>query len=493
MITRVCRYTAVFVAFVLTAAGGWAASMRICDDVTDPATLNPLQVFSEKIHNIVQQVFDGLVHFSPDGEIEPALAVSWERVDDLTMRFRLRRDVFFHNGEPFDAEAVRWTIERHLDPATGFPGLGFLSTIDRAVVVDPLTVDIITRVPDSLLLRRLAGFVFMVPPKGSLDPNFGKHPIGTGPYQFSEWVPRDRIVLRRNEKYWMNQALAPDGLEFRFVPTERQIDLLLTDELDLVTELPGTATLQVASHPRTQVVKKPSFYTVCATLNVSRGPLKDVRVRRALNHAINKQDLIRYDILGNGQTIASLSMPGEVGHNPDLKPYEYNISQARKLLREAGLSTPVRLKTLTKVQARRTAGIISEQLRAAGIELDISAVTTDADTIKDMASKDIDIGISAFPDVLGHIFFIQSIMLYSKSPFSLHHNQEYDHLLEALVTEMDPGKHEQRAKRLDRLVHEQALSLFTYQRIRTYGVSRKCKFVPSVTGRPHFYRTQMAP
>ena len=468
-----------------------AKPLIVCDDVTDPVSLDPLRVFSDKGHDIMQQIFDGLVQFDPEGRITPALAVSWEQVNPLTMRFYLRQGVRFHNGEPLDAEAVRFTFERLLDPAVKFPGAGFLATTDRAVVIDSTTVDIITLFPDSLLLRRLAWFIFIIPPKAGLEPGFGTHPIGTGPFRFVSWEKGFKIHLKKKTDYWMQRPAAPDEIVFRFIPTEDQLELLLNGELDIMAELPGTSTLKVTTNPTTKVVKKATFYTVSANLNTTRAPLNDIRIRQAMNYAINKEELVRYDLLGNGYVIASLSMPGEVGYNPALKPYKHNPKKARELLKEAGVVLPLKLKTITKAQGERTARIIAKQLQAVGIQLDIYRVTTDADVIRDMADNDIDMGIAGLPDAMGHICFLQSIMLYSKSPFSLQKNPEYDRRLEAVISELDSGKHERMAQELDRYVYEQALSLFTYQRLRTYGVSRRVDFNPSVTGRLYLYQADV--
>jgi peptide/nickel transport system substrate-binding protein len=486
------RFAALALAAVLAASGAEARPLVVCDDVTEPLHLDPLRVFTEKSYNLLQQIFDGLVHFDADGRIVPALATSWEQVDPVTVRFRLRPGVRFHNGEPFDAASVRFTLQRHLDPAAGFPGLGFIATIKDAVVVDPLTVDIVTVMPDSLLLRRLAGFVLVLPPKAYGDPGFGRRPVGTGPYRFAEWVPGQRVTLERNAEYWNYRQASPDGLVFRFVPAEQQLELLLKGDLDLVTDLPGTATLRVSENSGTKVVKKEAFYTVSATFDTSEGPLRDLRVRQAINHAVNKQELIRYDLMGNGRVIAGLSMPGEAGHNPDLEPYAYDPKKARQLLKEAGFDAPVRLTALIKVQGGRTAGILKQHLKNVGLELDIADVTTDADALRKLAAKEVDMGITGLADVMGHLFFPQSIVLYSRSPFSLNNDPEYDRRLEAMVVELDPAKHEKLARELDAYVHAQALSIFTYQQIRTYGVSRKVEFVPTVTGRLYCHRISVS-
>src|SRR5581483_8584118 len=118
--------------------------------------LDPPKAFSEKTQTVVQQIYEGLVRFGPDGAVEPALAERWERVDPLRMRFHLRPGVVFHDGETFEAEHVRRSIERYLDPAIRSPAAGFMAPIVSAVALDTATVDIVTARPDGLLLNRLA-------------------------------------------------------------------------------------------------------------------------------------------------------------------------------------------------------------------------------------------------------------------------------------------------------------------------------------------------
>lgn len=479
------------IGFVLLMSAGttFARPLVVCDDVQDPATLDPQKEFTEKNHAICQQIFDGLVRFDSEGRIEPALAVSWQRIDPLRIQFKLRENVSFHNGEPFNSQSVKFSIERYLNPATGFPAISFIQSIAEVEIVDDHTINLVTIFPDGLLLNRLAGFILVVPPRYIQEVGeqmFARQPVGTGPFQFKEWEPGKHILLSRNQDYWMKGLPRIDELVFRFIPVAEQLKEFFSGKVDVLTDLPGTVTFKASSNDKTQVIKKRSFYTVCATMNTTKGALKDLRVRQALNYAINKEELIRYDLLGNGQTIASLSMEGEIGHDPDIPVYAYDPKKARDLLKESGVSLPLKLKTLTRVQGDRTARIIARQLKEVGIELDIYAVTTDANVIHDMASKDFDLGIAALPDVMGHIFFLQSIMIYSKSPFSIHRDPDYDRLLESMVVELDPVKHEEAAKSLDRYVHDQALSLFTYQRIRTYGVSKKIQFIPHMTGNLNF-------
>lgn len=472
------------------AAGAPFGVLRVCDDVVEPPTLDPRKEFSEKNHTLIQQVFEGLVRFDPEGRIEPALAESWLQIDPLTVEFKLRRGVKFHDGEDFDARAVRFSIGQFIDPAVAFPGAGFLSSIEKVDVVDPMTVRVRTKFPDGILLHRLAGLVTMMPPDyttqaGGAD--FKSRPVGTGPFKFVTWDRAGgKIVLARNERYWMKGQPRLEGLVFRFVPAEQQVDLLLNGELDVVTELPGTETLRVMKSGIARIIKRESFYTVGGSINISTGPLADRRVRQALNHAIDRDSLVRYDLLGNGKPLASLAMAGELGRDPDLKPYAYDLVKAKRLLKEAGYPDGVKLRAVVKAQGERTMRIISSQLKRAGIEVE-TVPTTDATVIADIQGSAWDFTFGGCPDPLAHTFFIQSIFLSSLSPYSIMRNPEYDARLAKMVMTLDPVEQQKVGAALDRYIHEEALSLFTYQRIKTYGVRKGVDFVPSVTGMPYLH------
>jgi peptide/nickel transport system substrate-binding protein len=467
-------------------------TLVVCDDVADPATLDPHKQFSEKNHTLLQQIYEGLVRFTPDGKIEPALAVSWERVDPLRVRFKLREGVTFHNGEPFNGEAVRFSIERYLNPQTGFPAFGFISSLERVEVVDDHTVDIVTKFPDGLLLNRLAGFILIVPPRYIQDEGeeaLAVHPMGTGAFQYDRWEKGKRIVLKASERYWLKGYPKIDMLVFRFVPSDKQVDTFLAGGVDLLTELPGTRTFDVANSKRGKVVKQEALFTIVGALNFSEGPLKDKRVRQALNYAINREEVIRYDVLGNGKAIATITMSGEEGHNSDLKPYPYDPQKARALLSEAGYKEGLKLKVLVKEQSARTAGIIRKQLEAVGVLFSIK-MTTDSEILKDTQSQPWDIFFAPCPDPMGHDFFIQSIFYHSKSPYSLGKNEKYDTLLEEMAGTLDSQARAQQGRRIDAMIHDEAFSLFTYQQIRTYAVKKNVMFFPFVTGMPYYYLTQ---
>lgn len=467
-----------------------ASSLTVCDDVQDPLTLDPHKQFSEKNHTLIQQMFEGLVRFTPEGEIEPALATRWRRLDANTMRFTLREGVKFHNGEPFDAKSVKFSVERYLDPATDFPALGFIDSIARVEIVSDIEVDIVTKFPDGLLLNRLAGFIVMAPPRYYREQDAAtlrEKPVGSGAFVFKEWLKGDRIVLASNPAYWKNAHPKVDRLEFRFIPAAVQVEALLSGEVDILTNLPGTRTLEVQRSSRTSVVKKPTFYTVAGNFNHSREPLSNRRIREALNLAVDRKALVRYDILGNGVPIGTLTLPGEFGHNASLAPYPYDPAKARRILREEGYPKGFALKVLLKVNAARTGQILAKQLDQVGIRLEPSLVS-DAqlfENLKDRAQWDI--AIYDCPDPMHHAFFIRSIFLSGSSPFSLASDEGINERLERMVKTLDVGEQRKASEELDAYIHAEYLALPTYQRIRTYGLRRGVKFTPYVSGMPYFY------
>ena len=467
-----------------------SSTIVVCDDVADPMTMDPHKQFSEKNHTIIQQIYEGIVRFTPDGKIEPALATSWKRLSPTEMQFYLRPDVKFHNGEPFDAETVKFSIERYLNPETEFPAVGFINTFDHVVVVDSHTVNIVTKYPDGLLLNRLAGFIVMVPPKYFRENGanaLNEHPVGTGPFIFEKWEKGRKISLVINKDYWMKGYPKVGKLVFKFIPADQQMDLFLRGEIDILTNLPGTRTLDVEKNPDTYVVKKPSFYTIAGSFNTCRGPLSNRNIRKALNIAINKSDLIRYDVLGNGIALGTLTLPGEFGHNSDIMPYQYDLDEAKRIMKKEGYGEGFKLKVFLKANVARTGNIIFKQLERIGIKVNATLVT-DAELLEFLKDRNQwDILMADCPDPMCSAFFIPAAFLYSKSPFSLCNNKAVDEDLETLVGITKIEDQESMFRKLDKKIYDEALCLFTYQRIRTYGMRKIIKFEPYVSGMHYFY------
>jgi len=294
-------------------------------------------------------LYDGLVRYRPGTlRIAPALATSWTVSEDGTLyTFRLREGVRFHDGTPFDAEAVKFTFDRMLDPKhpqhdTGpFPLADFFFGHVRAVtVVDPHTVRFRLDAPYAPFLSNLAyPTALIVSPAGvrKHGADFGRHPSGTGPFRFERWDANRRVVVERNDGYW-DGAPKLDAVVFRPLtdPTTRVTEML-SGGLDLMLEVPPDQVAAFTGDDHFRLLRKPGPHLWFLILNTREGPFADRRVRRAVDYAIDREALVDQLLQGNA-AVASGVVPAAFAwaHDASLAPTFHDPDKARALIREAG-------------------------------------------------------------------------------------------------------------------------------------------------------------
>src|SRR5262249_1096185 len=209
------------------------------------ASFDPLVCAEQPCIELLHNIFEPLIATSQEQELEPCLATKWERLGETTFRFELRRGVRFHNGERFDAEAVRFSLDR---ASKAYGGTAWFPRIERIVVVDPYTVDVILQQPDSLFLYRLGNMAPIVPPLqfrrvGSRE--FGHNPVGTGAFKFIKWDAQRRVVtLDRNEDYWRAPYPRIERLVYAYMDQDQALDDLINGRLDLIRRLNPRKTTQ---------------------------------------------------------------------------------------------------------------------------------------------------------------------------------------------------------------------------------------------------------
>lgn len=475
--------------------------LTVVNDVAEPVSLDPHRQFDASSENIINQIFDGLVRFSEDGRIEPALAESWRRVDERTMEFKLRPGVRFHNGEPFDAEAVRFSLARQLDPKNPAPNAALLGSVE-VEVVDELTVRLRTQVPDGVLLNKLPLFVRIVPPRhirAKGDRAFAERPIGTGPFMFERRVPKERIELKANPSYWMPGAPRVGGVTFVFLPLAEQLKALISGRVDMVTDLSGLDTMAVAKNPATRVLKAKNFYAVSLLFNTRKKPFSDARARRAVVHALDRTALIRYGAKGNAVPLKGLTMDGEFGHNPKVVGYPHDLARAKALLAEAGFGQGLKIKVQVREEIGNFGKIIAAQLAKAGIEADAYVVSQQRQ-FEELAYPKIkpgvppwdgDIAVAHYVDPMVHSYFPYSIILYSKSPYSLVDEPAFDEIFLRMSSSLDPAEQQRLGQEAEELVSKECWSVSLLQFLRPYGLRRGVRYAPHVTGMLDFRTVEM--
>jgi peptide/nickel transport system substrate-binding protein len=302
----------------------------------DPKSLDPQAVEDGYALDIYDNISEALIfRNSLTNKLEPGLALSWSNTDPNTWEFKLRPNVTFSDGEPFNADAVVYSIDRIIDPNYITEQSDWFGVINGAKKVDDLTVDITTSVPDPQVPMRL-DLIMMVPPVASKRSDFAIHPIGTGPYVLDTWIKGGITVIKARSDYWGGKP-AIDEATFQPI-TEPTVKLsgLKRGELNLVPELLPEQMSQTPQPIRTAGLEFPVMI-----LDTRGGPFQDVRVRQAANYAVDKATILAKLYNGYG-TIANCQLMGSAvfGYNPDLKPYPYDPAKAMSLLQAAGVPHP---------------------------------------------------------------------------------------------------------------------------------------------------------
>jgi peptide/nickel transport system substrate-binding protein len=313
----------------------------------DATRLDPADTTDGESSIVTENVFDKLIHFQEDSTaLEPGLATSWDVAPDgKAYTFHLRRGVTFHDGTPFDAPAVAINFERQRKPLEGqqfeFWQSFFEPVVDAVTVIDPLTVRVTLKEHDATFLSNLAMFSMGMVSPASLaryGADVSRHPVGTGPFRFVKWEPNQKIVLEANEAYWGGRPYL-DKLIFKPVP-ENAVRLL---ELEVgaihgMSGLNPDDTARVEENAELSFLQEPGMNIGYLAMNNDRKPFDQVKVRQALNHAINKPALIRAFFADGrlGEAAKNPMPPTLWGYNDAIRDYAYDPARAKRLLAEAG-------------------------------------------------------------------------------------------------------------------------------------------------------------
>lgn len=307
---------------------------------SEPTTLDPQLREDGGERAVNDNIYETLMTRKPEGDLVPGLAAAPPRlVDPQTWEIELRPDIKFHNGEPLNADAVVFSVKRIVDPKFNSEQISFFETIKDAKKLDDLTVRITTDGPDPILLSRLY-WMKIVPPGHAKDARFAETPVGTGPYKFVRWNRGQDILLEANNEYWGDKPQIKK-VKYRFVEEPgTRLAGLMAGEFDVTTNLLPEFTQQVPQAIHIMGLEHPIII-----LNADGGPTKDVRVRQALNFAVDKEALAEGLFEGFAQIAqGQLLSPSFFGFNKNVNAYPYDPEKAKALLKEAGaMGTSVEL------------------------------------------------------------------------------------------------------------------------------------------------------
>ncbi|MBC7435090.1 MAG: ABC transporter substrate-binding protein [Bdellovibrionales bacterium] len=344
----------------------------------EPPGLDPTAGAASAIAEIVQyNVFETLTKINSDGTVSPLLAESWEVSPDLrTYTFKLRRGVKFHNGEPFNAAAVKFSFERAgADKSTNKDKRTFAS-MDSVAAMDEHTLVIINKEldPDFLFLMGQATAIIVEPKSAATN---ATAPVGTGPYKLDNWVKGSSVTLRKWDGFRNASAIKLKRAQFRFISDPAaQVAALLAGDVDAFPRVTPRSVPQFKSNAKFQVLVSGSRAKTILAINNSKKPLTDVRVRRAIAAAIDRKAVIQGAGDGYGTPIGSHYVPGALGYVDTTGVNPYNPEKARALLKEAGVALPLELTmTLPPPPYSRQGGeVIAAELAKVGINVKLQNV-----------------------------------------------------------------------------------------------------------------------
>jgi len=453
----------------------------------EPTRLDPDMHRENPSTNVILHIYDALVERDWEEKIVPDLAESWRFLDDNTLEFKLRKGIKFSNGEPFNAEVVKYNIERvagliptakkTLNP----PGW---ENVQEVKVLDDQTVQIITKAPYPLLLS-LAAQKYMVPIEYTKKDNFealATKPIGTGPYVLKSWMKGGELILEAKKDYWKG-APKIDEVVFRPIPEDStRLAELKVGNVDIIANLKPDNVKEIEAEKTLQVKYAPSARTAMVFINGELPNLKDARVRRAVNHALDVPSLIKNVMGGNAFRVSTVCPRNFVGWDPEEKFYDYNPEKAKQLLAEAGfpngfdavILTP-RGRYLNDVQACEA---IAGMLTAVGIRTKVNAVEFGVFAKQTQAHQIPEFMYAAWGNPHFDVLNTISTIARTGQMFCWHSNKELDELIDAAGRTVDPKKHEELLRKALRVMYDDPGFGFLYNHRDIYGVNKRLSWEP---------------
>ncbi len=449
-------------------------------------TLDPYLHDDSIAHSILSNIYDALVSFDRDMKVEPALAISWENPDDLTWRFFLRPNVFFHDDRQLTAKDVKYSLER----ARLGKVCHYLSTLQSITVIDEMTVEIKTSKPSPILLNKLTFIAIM--PEGTADPV--TTPVGTGPYHFVKYQAGGQIELKANEKYWKSRPTIKRAI-FKIIPGEQdRLQALLDGKVQLIRDVDKNKADQNRTNPKVNFVNSPGLGVSMLGINFTgKGPLTVRKVREAIYWAIDPDEAIRasgWDALPIDQLVS----PYIVGYNPAITPKRPDLVRARKLLTEAGYPGGFKVSLeMSKTAAATTGDILAKQLGKIGIKVSLTGLDW-----PDFSNRLYQCQIPFFlvgwscssgdaSDLFDACLHTSDDKNYGSANWGNYSNRKLDSVIEKSNQVLDNKERIEFLKQAMELAMSDYPFIPIFARNRIYGLDRNIVFLPRQDGRIKVY------
>lgn len=449
----------------------------------DSTSLDPSRTTEGETFKVTKNIFETLLEFEDEGTaVEPGLAKEWDVSDDgLEYTFELEEGITFHDGTDFNADAVVANFERWADGdeemfpyySTMFGGFGDDDehVIESVEAAEDYTVEITLKRPQAPFLKNIAMDMFAISSPAAIeehgDDDYESNPVGTGPFKFVEWKRNDSITIEKNEDYWQEGLPKLDKVVFESIPDNAaRLNALTAGEIDLADGINPSDGEQIEGNADLQLFERPSMNVGYLGLTVTREPFDKKEVRQAMNHAINKEEIIDAFFEGRAD-IAVNPIPESIeGYNEDIEGYDYDPEKAKELLKEAGLEDGFDMELWAMPVPRpympdgeKVAEVIQKNLADVGITAEI--VTHEWATYLELAEKgDADAFMLGWTgdngDADNFIYALLDEDNIGSNNYTYFKNDEMHDLLIDAQTEVDEEKRIEMYKESQEIINEEA-------------------------------------
>lgn len=370
--------TAAVLFAVVTAVPALAKDTLVVANIYDARTLDSITQNEVATSGMCLHIYDTLIALDQDNNLVPMLAEKWERVDDLTYKFFLRKGVVFHNGEPFTAADVKYTVERAQTPL-GSAIRQYSEVVDKVEVIDDHTVTMTLKSPFTPFLMSLThtwGSIVNQKAVEAAGESYGMNPVGTGPFKFKSWNKGDQIVLERNDDYWGKKPAYRELVMRAVAESVNRTIELESGAVDIAYRIPVTDIKRIEENDKLTLYRHFENSTTYMGFNCSKEPWNNPKVRQAVRLALDNVGMQKAVFRGTGRTPNAPVAPTVKYSNKNIPYVKRDLEAAKKMLAEAGVQLPLKAEIWTNdyKPRRDLATIIQAQLKEVGIDVEIKVL-----------------------------------------------------------------------------------------------------------------------
>lgn len=488
-----------------TASSGKASSTSnkelVIAESADPVSLNPLQQRVTATYSVLRNMYDPLIEFAKESteysSFTPVLATSWHQISPTELHFTLRKGVTFDDGQPFNAKSVVYTIQALLGKLPkSEPSLAayLFPSLTKAVATGPYGVTLYTKTPTASLLPALTQLL-IVPANSSTGPSgkLAKEPDGTGPYKMLSYTPDESLVMEAKPNYFLGAAPIKKITWKTIASESSELAALLAGSVNLVYGLSPSDVKTVEGNSSDKVTVVPSTRVAALWLNTLENPyLKNLKVREALNYAVDKEALVKSPLEGLATPVATLVPSYFTGYDSSVQPFAYNPGKAKALLKEAGYPNGFPLTIMVPsthyVLGPQIVQVIASELQQVGIKVKIEQVSfSDFATVT--AKRTIPGSFygawgSTYPDPLQ---MFQTIVLGGTTGFSWFNDPTVNNQINKAAVATSQTEYVSELEAIQRELASQAPFVYLFVYKDAWGMSKELKWTPPSTEVQNMY------